>query len=200
MATSRGPGRPRASSAETIHEAALGLFLEHGYDAVSVDDIARRAGVSRGTVFSYCDSKADALWVGLDAAIERAGDALVTGAGDALQRLVDAIVAGVEPWGTAPPAVLRDASTMGAGDALRDGAAARLQALVDRASLALALERDALPESADAAVAPVAIIAAACAAIVAWTRTPGRGSAAAAVRSAVEPIAAASRIGNDPGD
>lgn len=200
MATSRGPGRPRASSAETIHEAALELFLEHGYDAVSVDDIARRAGVSRGTVFTYCESKADALWVGLDAAIERAGDALIVGDGDALQRLVEAIVAGVEPWGTTPPTVLRDAATMGAGEALRDGAPARLQALLDRASLALALERDALPESADAAVAPVAIIAAACAAVVAWTRTPGRGSAAIAVRRAIEPIASASRIGNDPDD
>lgn len=200
MATSRGPGRPRASSAETIHEAALELFLEHGYDAVSVDDIARRAGVSRATVFTYCDSKADALWVGLDAAIERVGEALIAGDGDALQRLVEAIVAGVEPWGITPPTVLRDASTMGAGAALRDGAPARLQALVDRASLALALERDALPESADAAVAPVAIIAAACVAVVAWTRTRGRDSAAVVVRRAIEPIAFASRIGNDPDD
>ncbi|WP_347753845.1 helix-turn-helix domain-containing protein [Agrococcus sp. ProA11] len=200
MAASKGPGRPRASSAETIHEAALELFLEHGYDAVSVDDIARRAGVSRGTVFAYCDSKADALWVGLDAAIERAGGALLTGDGDALRRLVDAIVIAVEPWGTTPPPALRDAPTMGAVEALRDGAPARLQALLDRASLALALERDALPESTDAAVAPVAILAAACAAVVAWTRSPARGSAASAVRSAIEPIAAASRMGNDLAD
>lgn len=198
MASSRGPGRPRASSAATIHEAALELFLEHGYDAVSVDDIARRAGVSRGTVFSYCDSKADALWVGLDAAIARAGDAIATGEGDAVGRLVEALAQAVEPWGTTPPAVLRDAEAMGATTALRDGAPARLQPLVDRAALALALERDALPESTDAAVAPVAIIAAAAAALVAWTRTPARPSAASAVRIAVEPLAAASRFGNDP--
>lgn len=197
MASTRGPGRPRASSAATIHEAALELFLEHGYDAVSVDDIARRAGVSRGTVFSYCDSKADALWVGLDAAIDRAGDAVATGEGDAVQRLVDAIALAVEPWGRTPPTALRDAQAMGAADALRDGAPARLQPLVDRAALALALERDALPESTEAAVAPVAIVAAACAAIVAWTRTPARRNAAEAVRTAIEPIAAASRMGND---
>lgn len=200
MASSRGPGRPRASSAATIHEAALELFLERGYDAVSVDDIARRAGVSRGTVFSYCDSKADALWVGLDAAIDRAGDAIATGQGDALQRLVDAIVRAIEPWGTVPPTALRDAHAMGAVAALRDGAPARLQSLLDRAALALALERDSLPESTDAVVAPVAIVAAACAAIVAWAGTPARATAAQAVRPAIAPIAAASRIGNDPRD
>ncbi|SFS17850.1 transcriptional regulator, TetR family [Agrococcus baldri] len=198
MTSQRGPGRPRASSAATIHEAALELFLERGYDAVSVDDIARRAGVSRGTFFSYCDSKADALWGVLDAAIERAGDAIADGQGDALQRLVDAIARAVEPWGSTPPTALRDAQAMGAVQALRDGAPARLQPLVDRAALALALEHDALPESADAAVAPVAVVAAACAALVAWTGTAARSSAALAVRDAIEPIAAALRMRNDP--
>ncbi|MFJ6113174.1 TetR/AcrR family transcriptional regulator [Agrococcus sediminis] len=204
MASRRGPGRPRASDAATIHEAALELFLEAGYDAVSVDDIARRAGVSRGTVFSYCASKADALWVALDAAIARAADALEQGGADAvpqrdaLARLVDAIAHAVQPWGTTPPPALRDAAAMGAEPALRDGAPAHLQPLVDRAALALALERDALPESSSAAVAPVAIVAAACAALVAWTHEPGRPPAAHAVRAALEPIAAASRIHNDP--
>ncbi|WP_413320448.1 helix-turn-helix domain-containing protein [Agrococcus sp. 1P02AA] len=202
MATSRRPGRPRASSAATIHEAALELFLERGYDAVSIDDIARRAGVSRGTVFAYCDSKADALWASLDAAIERAGAAIGASAADvddgdrerpALGRLVDALALAVEPWGTTPPAALRDARAMGAVAALRDGAPARLQPVVDRAALALALERDALPESADASVEPIAIVAAACAALVAWTQTPRRPSAASAVRAATEPLAAARR-------
>lgn len=198
MRSKRGPGRPRASSAATIHEAALELFLEHGYDAVSVDDIARRAGVSRGTVFSYCDSKADALWAELDGAIARAVAAIDAEGRDALDRLVTALARAVEPWGASPPVVLRDARAMGAEQALRDGAPARLQPLVERAALALALERDALPESADAAVAPVAIVAAACATLVAWAGTPGRPSASDALRSALEPIVRASRLRNDP--
>ncbi|MCR8671943.1 helix-turn-helix domain-containing protein, partial [Agrococcus sp. HG114] len=87
MVTGRGRGRPRASSAATIHEAALELFLERGYDAVSIDDIAQRAGVSRGTVFAYCSSKADALWAGLDEAIARAEAALdAAGPGGAAAR------------------------------------------------------------------------------------------------------------------
>lgn len=203
MAAQKGPGRPRASSAATIHEAALELFLEHGYDAVSVDDIARRAGVSRGTVFTYCDSKADALWVELDAAIARAVAAMDAGAPGAagpaaVDRLVAAIARAVEPWGATPPTVLRDARAMRAEEALRDGAPARLQPLVERAALALALERDALPESADAAVAPVTIVATACAALVAWASTPGRPRAADAMRAALEPLAAASRPGHAP--
>ncbi|MGC5075608.1 TetR/AcrR family transcriptional regulator [Agrococcus sp. DT81.2] len=197
MGAKKGPGRPRASSAATIHEAALELFLEQGYDAVSVDDIARRAGVSRGTVFTYCDSKADALWVELDAAISRAVAAMDGGGPAAVDRLVAAIASAVEPWGATPPTVLRDARAMRAEEALRDGAAARLQPLVERAALSLALERDALPESADAAVAPVTLVAAACAALVAWASTPGRAPAADVVRAALEPLAAASRFGND---
>lgn len=198
MESKKGPGRPRASSAATIHEAALELFLEHGYDAVSVDDIARRAGVSRGTVFTYCDSKADALWVELDAAIGRAVAAIDAGGPDAIDRLVAALAFAVEPWSATPPVVLRDARAMGAEQALRDGAPARLQPLVERAALSLALERDALPESADAAVAPVALVAAACATLVAWAGTPGRPRASDALRSTLEPIAAASRFRNDP--
>ena len=209
MASSRGPGRPRASSAATIHEAALELFLERGYDAVSVEDIARRAGVSRGTIFSYCESKADALWVDLDAAIARASESLEheraeagqapvrAGASGAVAALVEVIVRAVEPWGATPPAALRDARAMGAEAALRDGAAARLQPLLDRAALALALERDVLPESPAAAVAPTAIIAGACAALVAWAATPARPDVAPAMREALEPLAVASRIHND---
>jgi AcrR family transcriptional regulator len=208
----RGPGRPRASSRATIHEAALELFLERGYDAVSIDDIARRAGVSRGTLFAYVDAKADALWGALDAAIERASDAFEASgtdapestagtagtAGTAVTRLVEAVVLAVEPWGASPPTVLRDAAAMGAGAPLRDGAAARLQPLAERAALAIALERDALPESPAAAVAPTAILAAACATLVAWARTPARPVAADAVRAVLVPLAQS--LGGDPGE
>ena len=59
-------GRPRATTRETIAEAACELFLEQGYDATAVADIARRAGVSRSSYFNYFDSKADVFWSGLD--------------------------------------------------------------------------------------------------------------------------------------
>lgn len=65
-----GPGRPRASSRRTIEEAALELFLENGYARTSIDDIARRAGVGRATVFAYVTAKSDLLWLDADAALD----------------------------------------------------------------------------------------------------------------------------------
>ena len=62
-------GSPRASSRETLAEAACELFLEQGYEATSIADITTRAGVSRSSFFNYFASKADILW----AASRRAG-------------------------------------------------------------------------------------------------------------------------------
>ncbi|MEU2740019.1 TetR/AcrR family transcriptional regulator [Streptomyces sp. NPDC007095] len=42
-----------------IADAALDLFLEHGFDQVTVADVARRAGVSTNTVFNYFSTKED---------------------------------------------------------------------------------------------------------------------------------------------
>ena len=47
-----------------IRAAALTLTRERGYAAVTVDDVAALAGVSRRTVFNHFDSKADLLVVG----------------------------------------------------------------------------------------------------------------------------------------
>ncbi|MEO3855974.1 TetR/AcrR family transcriptional regulator [Acrocarpospora sp. B8E8] len=42
-----------------IHEAALALFLERGFDAVSVAEVAAAAQVSKMTVFNYFPTKED---------------------------------------------------------------------------------------------------------------------------------------------
>lgn len=55
-------GRPAATTRETIEEAAYELFLEQGFAATSVSDIATRAGVSRSSFFNYFDGKRDVLW------------------------------------------------------------------------------------------------------------------------------------------
>src|SRR4051794_21692440 len=65
-------GRPRASSRETLAEAACELFLEQGYDATSVAEITQRAGVSRSSFFNYFSSKSDVLWAGFDERIDNA--------------------------------------------------------------------------------------------------------------------------------
>jgi AcrR family transcriptional regulator len=65
-------GRPHASSRGTLAEAACELFLERGYGATSIADIARRAGVSRSSFFNYFSSKADILWSGFDERVDAA--------------------------------------------------------------------------------------------------------------------------------
>jgi AcrR family transcriptional regulator len=42
-----------------IQDAALDLFVEKGFAATRLEDVAQRAGVSKGTVYLYFDSKDD---------------------------------------------------------------------------------------------------------------------------------------------
>ncbi|WP_395019295.1 TetR/AcrR family transcriptional regulator [Dongia sp.] len=47
----------RPEKTEAILDAAGQLFREHGYGAVSMDQIAREAGVSKATVYAHFESK-----------------------------------------------------------------------------------------------------------------------------------------------
>jgi len=62
-------GRPRSLSRVTLEEAASELFLEQGYPSTSIDDIARRAGISRATFFNYFPQKSDLLFTSIDDAL-----------------------------------------------------------------------------------------------------------------------------------
>jgi AcrR family transcriptional regulator len=56
----RGPYRWRRrkeARPEEIIEAALALFAEKGFSATRLDDVAKRAGISKGTLYLYFDSK-----------------------------------------------------------------------------------------------------------------------------------------------
>ncbi len=51
-------GRPRSVKAHAaILEAAAGLLLEYGLDAVSMDAVAARAGVSKATIYRWWPTK-----------------------------------------------------------------------------------------------------------------------------------------------
>jgi AcrR family transcriptional regulator len=49
-----------------ISETARRLFLERGFEAVSVAEVAREADVSVGTVFNYFPTKEDLFYSGMD--------------------------------------------------------------------------------------------------------------------------------------
>jgi TetR/AcrR family transcriptional regulator, cholesterol catabolism regulator len=46
---------------ERLYTSALGLFAEQGYDHTSIDEIAERADVARGTFFNYFQRKDDLI-------------------------------------------------------------------------------------------------------------------------------------------
>jgi AcrR family transcriptional regulator len=58
--------RKRQLVREVIHQAALKLFLRHGYDNATVDDISREAGISRRTFFHMFPSKEDVILAHFD--------------------------------------------------------------------------------------------------------------------------------------
>ena len=63
--TQSNPGAPprwrrrKAARPAEILTAALDSFVEHGYEASRLEDIARRAGCTKGTIFLYYPSKAE---------------------------------------------------------------------------------------------------------------------------------------------
>ncbi|RYE47166.1 MAG: TetR/AcrR family transcriptional regulator [Hyphomicrobiales bacterium] len=64
--TERGPKFRRRAEArpDEVLDAALELFIEKGFASTRVEDIAKRAGLSKGTVYLYFPSK-EALLEGL---------------------------------------------------------------------------------------------------------------------------------------
>ena len=56
------PDGVAASRREHIATTAMTLFLEHGFEAVTVDDIADAASVGRATVFRYFGEKAEIVF------------------------------------------------------------------------------------------------------------------------------------------
>lgn len=53
--------RKRRETRARIAETGLKLFLQHGYDATTLDAMADAAGISRRTFFAYFSSKEDVL-------------------------------------------------------------------------------------------------------------------------------------------
>ncbi|WP_456285465.1 TetR/AcrR family transcriptional regulator [Microbacterium sp. JZ70] len=137
MARTRGAGRPRASSLEMLAEAACELFLEQGFDATSIADIANRAGVSRSSFFNYASSKSALLWAGFDeraAALERALDASGVD-GPAIVEALRAFADGLRPDALA--LAIANADAMGIAADLERESAVRMARIAATVAAAL---------------------------------------------------------------
>ncbi len=53
--------RRKAERPDELLDAALALFVERGFAATRMDDVAQRAGVSKGTVYLYWSAKEELL-------------------------------------------------------------------------------------------------------------------------------------------
>ena len=60
--------RKKQQTRQAIHEAAMKLFAERGYDATTIADIADAAGISPRTFFSYFSAKEEAVFQKFDMA------------------------------------------------------------------------------------------------------------------------------------
>ncbi|GAA2568172.1 mycofactocin system transcriptional regulator [Mycolicibacterium diernhoferi] len=60
-------GRRPSTTQDHITAVALDLFASRGFDEVSVDDVARAAGIARRTLFRYYPSKNAIPWGDFDA-------------------------------------------------------------------------------------------------------------------------------------
>jgi mycofactocin system transcriptional regulator len=69
-------GRKRSTTQDHITSVALDLFAERGFEDVSVDDVARAAGIARRTLFRYYPSKNAIPWGDFDAHLDHMRDLL----------------------------------------------------------------------------------------------------------------------------
>ena len=64
---------------QAILEAAIPLFNENGYDSTSIEQIAKNAGVGKGTVYSYFQTKKDIIKGFCEYELEQLHEKIVTG-------------------------------------------------------------------------------------------------------------------------
>lgn len=175
-------GRPKLSSPQTIAEAASELFLERGYDATSLADIALRAGVSRSSFFNYFTSKSDILWSSFDERVGHLVRRLDDGASgpEGIHAALRAFASGLAPDTLA--LAMANAEAMELVEELDRESAVRM-ARIGR-SVAAALQPGVDPLAAD--VAGTAVGGAVLAAVRAWSAAgPGRTSLAGTLDRAV---------------
>lgn len=64
-------GRPVEVDPDRVADVALRLFADRGFDAVTMDDVATAAGVSRRTLFRVFRTKDELVWGGTVEAADR---------------------------------------------------------------------------------------------------------------------------------
>jgi AcrR family transcriptional regulator len=117
--------RKKAATRKTIAEAALRLFLERGYDGVTVRDVAEEADVAATTLLNYFPTKESLVF---------------TRGADIEASLISAIAE--RPTGVSPLAALRAHFKERVALAVSSAGAAQFRALVESSGPLIQYERD----------------------------------------------------------
>jgi len=176
-----------------LEEAAAELFLEQGYAGTTVEQIARRAGVSRNTFFNYFTVKSDLLWIDVDAGLAELPGALAACPGDlsstdAVRQALHEVAAGFGPGRV--PWALTQAEMMGTRGALEASALSRFMNQAELLAEFLAARVDAHGAGEDLARRSfaMAVLAGAAAAFGVWAASGvSRGTLAPYVDAGIAP-------------
>jgi AcrR family transcriptional regulator len=82
-------GRP-GYDLESLLAVAVAVFNERGYDGTSMEDLSRRLGISKSSIYHHVDSKEDLLALALDRALNglfSVADSVSSGSDPAIERL-----------------------------------------------------------------------------------------------------------------
>jgi TetR/AcrR family transcriptional regulator, cholesterol catabolism regulator len=94
-----GDRKPREERWPELIEVATEVFYEKGYEGASLQDIADRLGMLKGSLYYYIHSKEDLLYDVINS-VHQEGlaniESLAAGEGDALQRLRNVIVGHID--------------------------------------------------------------------------------------------------------
>ena len=94
-----GERKPREERWSELIEVATDVFYAKGYDAASLQDIADRLGMLKGSLYYYIQSKEDLLFDVIKAVHEEGLaniESLAAGEGNPLERLRDVIIGHIE--------------------------------------------------------------------------------------------------------
>jgi len=176
-------------AAERLRTAALELFLEHGYDSVTVAQITERAGLTRRTFSRYFSDKRDVLFAGSERLPPALADALLRADRSlppfaALVRAITEV--GEQLPGQAALAAQRRTIVQQSTE-LRERAGTKFAEATD--ALAEALRQRGTPAASAALLAEVGT-ALFRSAFERWTDEPGRASFGDHVRAAAAELAA----------
>ena len=189
--------RDAVAKAAAIEEAAVDLVLENGYEAVTVDMICARAGVSQRTFFNHFKTKDMAvIGPGAPTVDERAARAFIVSTGPLLREATQLIRIDAGAMATDPGLLARRIRAVGTNPVLMARQMERLSAIENELREIIELRlRTQYPEEATADLADQAdIVTHVLAGVMryigqSWARQVERGAA-----PAIDPAAIADAL------